>query len=415
MSVRYTSTPLEKILPVAGIRLGACAAQIKNWKRDDLLLIECSEGTTAAAVFTQNQFCAAPVLVDREHLQAQRRDKKSLRAVVVNAGNANAGTGAEGLERARQTCAEAAKLIGCAPEQIMVCSTGVILEPLPVGKILDGLPKAKEALGGAPANWVAAAKAIMTTDTAYKVVSEQILLDEIPVTITGIAKGAGMIHPNMATMLSFIGCDISIAPEIWQNLWKDIVEVTFNSVTVDGDTSTNDTMIAMATGAAAAMSISAEDDPRLVPLKAALLKVATHLAQALARDGEGSSKFMTLTVSGEDYALDKKVAFGIAHSPLVKTAFFASDPNLGRIICAVGNALPLGYDIGRVNMWLGDVQVIENGGRAASYKEEDGQRVMRNDEIEVKIDLGGGVASSATVWTCDLSHDYVTINAEYRT
>ena len=423
MPVCYTPSTVDDVLPVPGVRLGAVAARIKNWDRNDVLMIECVQGTTAAAVFTQNRFCAAPVLVDREHLLWQRQHGKSLRAVVVNAGNANAGTGASGLEDARRTCREAAALLNCAPEEVMVCSTGVIMEPLPIEKLLAGLPEALnrcgEESGTGAAAWLAAAQAIMTTDTVHKMVSARVMIDGVPVTVTGIAKGAGMIHPNMATMLGFIATDMPISASVWQPLLRDIADHSFNAVTIDGDTSTNDTLIGMATGQAKVSPLATSDDPRLPAFKEALLEVAVHLAKAIARDGEGATKFITIRVEGgTDVETCRQVALKVAHSPLVKTAFFASDPNLGRIVCAIGNAAPPELDVSRVRLWLDDVAVIVDGGRAPSYTEEAGQRVMRQPEITVRIDLGMNQdarrSAAATVWTCDLSHDYVSINADYR-
>jgi len=417
MPVRYQPASANMILPVAGIRLGVAAARIKNWSRNDLLLIDCDPGAVAAAVFTQNRFCAAPVIVSKEYLIAQHQQEKSLRGIVVNAGNANAGTGAEGIAHARQTCEEAAKLLLCSPDEIMVCSTGVIMEPLPLKRLIAALPNAVSNRDTSGEAWVVAAQAIMTTDTVHKAISKQIIVDGESVTITGIAKGSGMIHPNMATLLVFIACDVPIAAEVWQSIWREIVAHSFNSITIDGDTSTNDTLIAMATGQAKVPPFKNMHDPRLIDLKKGLLDVATSLAQAIVRDGEGASKFITVDVEGVNYEVCRRVAFSVAHSPLVKTAFFASDPNLGRIICAIGNAMPEAYDTGRVSLWLGDALVVDKGGRAASYREEDGQRVMAEEEIHVRIDLGHepNHKVKATVWTCDLSHEYVTINAEYRT
>ncbi|MDR0250274.1 MAG: bifunctional glutamate N-acetyltransferase/amino-acid acetyltransferase ArgJ [Burkholderiales bacterium] len=421
MPVCYTPSTVDDLLPVPGVRLGAVAVRIKNWQRNDVLVIECAAGTTAAAVFTQNRFCAAPVLIDREHLAWQQQHGKSLRAVVVNAGNANAGTGASGLENARHTCREMAALLECAPEEVMVCSTGVIMEPLPIDKLLAGLPEAlrhcgeeRESCADAAA-WLTAAQAIMTTDTVHKAASAQVMIDGVPITVTGIAKGAGMIHPNMATMLGFIATDMPIAASVWQPLLREIADASFNAVTIDGDTSTNDTLIGIATGQAKISPLTQSGDPRFPAFKEALREVAVHLAQAIARDGEGATKFITVRVEGGRNVEEcRQVALKVAHSPLVKTAFFASDPNLGRIVCAIGNAAPPELDVSRVRLWLDDVVVIVDGGRASSYTEEAGQRVMNQSEITVRIDLGMGGDAAATVWTCDLSHDYVSINADYR-
>jgi glutamate N-acetyltransferase/amino-acid N-acetyltransferase len=419
MPVCYTPSTVDDLFPVLGVRLGAVAARIKNWQRNDVLVIECAPGTTAAAVFTQNRFCAAPVLVGREHLAWQQQHGKSLRAVVINAGNANAGTGASGLNDARRTCREAAALLGCAPEEVMVCSTGVIMEPLPIDKLLAGLPEALrrcgEESGAGAAAWLTAAQAIMTTDTVHKATSAQVIIDGVSITVTGIAKGAGMIHPNMATMLGFIATDMPIVASVWQPLLREVADVSFNAVTIDGDTSTNDTLIGIATGQAKVSPLTQCDDPRLPVFREALREVAVHLAQAIARDGEGATKFITVQVEGgHNVEVCRQVALKVAHSPLVKTAFFASDPNLGRIVCAIGNAAPPELDVSRVRLWLDDVAVIVDGGRASSYSEEAGQRVMNQSEITVRIDLGMGGDAEATVWTCDFSHDYVSINADYR-
>jgi len=408
MPVRYTPPTPDQLLPVPGVTLGTAAAKIKNWERDDVLLAVFDPGTAAAGLFTQNRFCAAPVIVCRRHLE----HGAGIRALVVNAGNANAGTGAAGINAAETTCAAVASMLGCGLQQVLPFSTGVIMEPLPVAKIVAALPAARAAL--AADGWFAAVSAIMTTDTVRKGASRRVTIGDVPVTITGIAKGAGMIHPDMATMLSFIATDAPIAGELLATLTRGIADVSFNCATIDGDTSTNDSFVLAATGRAPMAPITDAGDARLAPLRAALAAVATELAQAIVRDGEGATKFITLRVDGgRDAAECRRVALGIAHSPLVKTAFFASDPNLGRIVCAIGNASALDLDPSRVSFWLDDVLVVENGARAASYAEEAGQRVMKNDEIAVRVALGRGDAS-ATVWTCDLSHDYVSINADYR-
>ncbi|MDH5247152.1 MAG: bifunctional glutamate N-acetyltransferase/amino-acid acetyltransferase ArgJ [Betaproteobacteria bacterium] len=408
MPVRYTPPRPEELLPVPGVTLGTAAAKVKNWERDDVLLAVFEPGTAAAGVFTQNRFCAAPVIVCRRHLERGA----GIRALVVNAGNANAGTGAAGIAAAEATCAAVASMLGCGLQQVLPFSTGVIMEPLPVARIVAALPAARAALS--PDHWFAAVSAIMTTDTVPKGASRRVVIDDVPVTITGIAKGAGMIHPDMATMLSFIATDAPIAAGLLATLTREIAESSFNCATIDGDTSTNDSFVLLATGRAPMAPIADAADPRLVPLRAALAAVAIALAQAIVRDGEGATKFITLRVEGgRDAAECRRIALGIAHSPLVKTAFFASDPNLGRIVCAIGNASAPDLDPSRVSFWLDDVLVVERGGRAASYAEEAGQRVMKNDEIAVRVALGRGDAS-ATVWTCDLSHDYVSINADYR-
>jgi len=408
MPVRYTSPRPQDLLPVPGVTLGAAAAKIKNWQRDDVLLVAFDEGTIAAGVFTQNRFCAAPVTVCRRHLAGTGR----VRALVVNAGNANAGTGEAGIDDAYATCNAVAATLGCNASEVLPFSTGVIMEPLPVAKIVAALPAAKEAL--APDHWFAAVSAIMTTDTVPKGASRRVTLDGVPVTVTGIAKGAGMIHPNMATMLSFVATDAPLEAGLLQGLTREIADVSFNCATIDGDTSTNDSFVIAATGKAALSRIERADDPRLAAIRAALTEVATELAQAIVRDGEGATKFITIAVEGgRDAAECRKVALGIAHSPLVKTAFFASDPNLGRIVCAIGNAAAPDLDPSRVSFRLDDVLVVDRGGRAPSYREEEGQRVMKQDEITVSVALGRGDAS-ARVWTCDFSHDYVSINADYR-
>jgi glutamate N-acetyltransferase/amino-acid N-acetyltransferase len=373
-----------------------------------VLLAAFDPGTVAAGVFTQNRFCAAPVIVCRRHLEGA----EGIRALVVNAGNANAGTGARGIADAEATCRAAATLVGCAPREVLPFSTGVIMEPLPVAKIAAALPAAHAAL--ASDHWFAAVSAIMTTDTAPKGASRRITVDGVPVTVTGIAKGAGMIHPDMATMLSFIATDAPVAGALLATLTREIADVSFNCATIDGDTSTNDSFVVAATGRAPMARITEAGDPRLPPLRAALAAVATELARAIVRDGEGATKFITLRVEGgRDAGECRRVAFGIAHSPLVKTAFFASDPNLGRIVCAIGNAAAPDLDPSRVSFWLDDVLVVDDGARAESYTEADGQRVMRGDEITVRVALGRG-AATATVWTCDFSHEYVRINADYR-
>ena len=412
MPVNYTPPTAEALLPVAGVVLGATAASIKNWARNDVLLVLCERGTAAAGVFTQNRFCAAPVIVCREHLARQHASGSDFRALIVNAGNANAGTGEHGLADARAECVAVARLVGCAPEEVLPFSTGVIMEPLPVEKIIRGLPAAQAATRAD--GWFAAASAIMTTDTVPKAASRRVDVGGVPVTITGIAKGAGMIHPDMATMLSFIATDAPIAAPLLSLIAREAADVSFNGATIDGDTSTNDSFVLAATAKAAIAPISAGSDPRLVPIRAAVESVAVALAQAIVRDGEGATKFIAIRVEGGRTVEEcRRIAFGIAHSPLVKTAFFASDPNLGRIVCAIGNTASADVDPAGVSFWLDEVLVVERGGRAASYREEDGQRVMKQQEIGVRVNLGRG-AAVATVWTCDFSHDYVSINADYR-
>jgi glutamate N-acetyltransferase / amino-acid N-acetyltransferase len=346
------------------------------------------------------------------HLAEQHERGLSFRALVVNAGNANAGTGEPGLADAHATCAHAAQRIGCMPEEVLSYSTGVIMEPLPVTKIVDALPTALETARAD--GWFAAASAIMTTDTVPKGASRRIAVDGVMLTVTGIAKGAGMIHPDMATMLSFVATDAPIDAGLLAGLARDVADVSFNGATVDGDTSTNDSFVIAATCKAQIPPIRLAADTRLNALRSAIEDVAIELAQAIIRDGEGATKFIAIRVEGgRDSDECRRIAFAIAHSPLVKTAFFASDPNLGRIVCAIGNAAAPDVDPSGVSFWLDDVLVVEKGGRAASYREEEGQRVMKQDEIAVRVDLGRG-RSAATVWTCDLSHNYVSINADYR-
>jgi len=412
MPVRYTPPTSDTLLPVAGVALGAAAAKIKNWERHDVLLVVCDPGTVAAGVFTQNRFAAAPVQVCREHLAAQVRSGGSLRALVVNAGNANAGTGEAGLADARAECVAVARLLDCAPEAVLPYSTGVIMEPLPVGRIIDALPAARAV--ARVDGWFEAANAIMTTDTVPKGASRRVNVDGVAITVTGIAKGAGMIHPDMATMLAFMATDAPIAADVLATLVREIAAVSFNGATIDGDTSTNDSFVLAATGRAALAPITSLGDPRLPAVRSAIEACAVELAQAIVRDGEGATKFIAIRVEGGANIDEcRRVAFGIAHSPLVKTAFFASDPNLGRIVCAIGNTAAPDTDVTRVSFWLDEVLVVDRGGRSATYREEDGQRVMKQDEITIRVDLGRGSAA-ATVWTCDFSHDYVSINADYR-
>ncbi len=408
MAVRLKAPAAEALFPVAGVELGWAEAGIRKNDRKDLLVIRVSGAASVAGVFTRNRFCAAPVQVCREHLAAS----VGVRALVVNTGNANAGTGEAGLADARACCAEVAKLLGCSAQQVLPFSTGVIMEPMPLQRLLAGLPGAVQRL--APDQWLAAAEAIMTTDTVPKAVSSRARIDGQEVTITGIAKGAGMIRPNMATMLGFIATDAAVAPELWRSLTNDIAEQSFNRITVDGDTSTNDSLVLIATGAAGHATIKTAADARVPALRAELTTVARQLAQAIVRDGEGATKFIEIVVEqarNEDEAA--RVAYAIAHSPLVKTAFFASDPNLGRILAAIGNAGIDDLDAGKVQLHLNDVWVARDGGRHPSYLEADGQRVMRGDEIRVRVQLGRGDAVES-VWTCDLSHEYVSINADYR-
>jgi glutamate N-acetyltransferase/amino-acid N-acetyltransferase len=413
MPVNLTALDPASLLPIAGVRLGIASAGIKKPGRRDLTLIELAPGSRAAGVFTQNRFCAAPVTVCKQHLGQMVQHGGDIRALVINTGNANAGTGEDGLHRARQTCEAVAQLMGCATEAVLPFSTGVILEPLPVDKILPALPAAQADL--APDHWPDAAHAIMTTDIVAKGASRQTQVGGKTVTVTGIAKGSGMIHPNMATMLGYVATDAAIAPGLMQQLVKAVADVSFNCVTVDGDTSTNDSFILIATGQAGNDEIDDDAGADYAALKTALSEVAIELAQAMARDGEGATKFITVAVEGgRDHAECKQIAYAIARSPLVKTAFFASDPNLGRILAAIGYAGVMDLDVNTLQVYLGDVLVAEKGGRAASYTEAQGAAVMHEAEITVRVVLNRG-SSQATVWTCDFSYDYVKINAEYRT
>jgi glutamate N-acetyltransferase/amino-acid N-acetyltransferase len=395
-------------LPVAGVALGFACANIKRENRKDLLVMELCAGAKVAGVFTTNRFCAAPVIVAREHLA----QADGIRALVINTGNANAGTGEQGLQDARSTCDALAGLLGCKSNQILPYSTGVIMEPLPVAKIAAGLPAAVANL--VPDNWLNAAEAIMTTDIVAKAISKQVVVDGVNITITGIAKGSGMIHPNMATMLGYIATDAGIAQPLLQQMVSTAANRSFNCITVDGDTSTNDALMLIATGKSALPEVNVADSTAYNTLLDAVSEVAIFLAQAIVRDGEGATKFITIAMEGgRDEAECKKIAYAIAHSPLVKTAFFASDPNLGRILAAIGYAGVSDLDVSALQVYLDDVLVAEKGGRAASYQEEDGQRVMQQSDITIRVVLGRG-AVNATLWTCDFSYDYVKINASYR-
>jgi len=390
--------------PVAGIRLAPVAAGIRYRNRDDLLLMEIAPGATTAAVFTQNAFCAAPVIVAREHLAREQPGY-----LLINAGNANAGTGLEGIEAARAACAAVARATGCAPAAVLPFSTGVIGEPLPIDRIAAAIPAALSGLSAD--NWPAAMRSIMTTDTVGKGCSRRFTWNGREATITGIAKGSGMIRPDMATMLAFIATDAVVPEPVLRATLASVVEETFNCITVDGDTSTNDALVVVATGRSGLVAAAGE---ALDVFRATLLEVCLFLAQAIVRDGEGATKFIAVTVTGADDREEaRRAAFTVAHSPLVKTALFASDPNWGRILAAVGRAGIDRLDVSRVTIAIGGVRIVEGGGRAASYTEEAGQRAMRESEIQIGIDLGRGGAS-ATVWTCDFSFEYVRINAEYR-
>ena len=412
MSVHLFPPLASDLHPIAGLRIGVTQAGIRKADRKDLTVVLIDEGASVSGVFTQNRFCAAPVQICREHLAAGQ----GIRAMLINTGNANAGTGQPGLMRARATCVAMAKALDIAPEQVLPFSTGVIMEPLPHDRIVAGLPAAIAAAGhaGTAQQWLEASEGIMTTDTVPKAASTQLQLSGVTVSITGISKGAGMIRPNMATMLGFLATDACVAPELMKELSLALAEGSFNRVTVDGDTSTNDSFVVIATNKASHAPINSLQSPEGHALFQAMLQVARQLAQAIVRDGEGATKFITIQVEGgRDSAECRQVAYAIAHSPLVKTAFYASDPNLGRILAAVGYAGVADLDQTGIDLYLDDVHVAIQGGRHPSYREEDGQRVMKQTEITVRVVLGRGNATD-TVWTCDLSHEYVTINADYR-
>lgn len=411
MPVNLVAPVAADLYPIAGVRIGVAEAGVRKANRKDLTVFLLDEGASVAGVFTQNRFCAAPVQISREHL-SQQQAGQPIRAMVINTGNANAGTGADGLARARSTCIALARQLSVAPEQILPFSTGVIMEPLPNDRIEAGLPAA--IADAQPGHWARAAEGIMTTDTLPKAFSAQAQIGGTTVSITGISKGAGMIRPNMATMLGFLATDACVAPAVMQQLARELADGSFNRVTIDGDTSTNDSFVVVATNKAAHAPITALDSAEGQALKAAMLAVSQKLAQAIVRDGEGATKFITVRVEGGKTGDEcRKVAYAIAHSPLVKTAFFASDPNLGRILAAVGYAGIDDLDQTGIDLYLDDVHVAVQGGRNPAYREEDGQRVMKQAEITVRVLLGRGDAAD-TVWTCDFSHEYVTINADYR-
>ena len=410
MAVNSPLPVAADLKPVAGIDIGFAQAGIKKPNRKDLLVMRLAPGATVAGVFTTNRFCAAPVQVCQAHLAAVSTGGAPIRALVINTGNANAGTGASGLAKAHDTCAALAGLLGCEAQQILPFSTGVILEPLPVEKIIAGLPKAIANLQ--PDNWFNAAEAIMTTDTQPKAASSTVTIGGHVVTMTGISKGAGMIRPNMATMLGYLAFDAKVAQPVLEKLVRHAADQSFNCISIDGDTSTNDSFMLIATGAGS-LEVTAIDTPEYLALRDAVTGLARTLAQMIIRDGEGATKFITITVEqGASVEECRKIAYSIAHSPLVKTAFFASDPNLGRILAAIGYA-GVDLDVSKLDLYLDDVWVAQNGGRNPDYLEADGQRVMQQSEITVRVTLGRG-AAVATVWTCDLSHEYVTINADYR-
>lgn len=410
MPVHLSPPDAASLHPVSGVRIGVAEAGIRKAGRKDLTVMLLDEGASVGGVFTQNRFCAAPVQVCREHLAAGA--EADIRALVINTGCANAGTGAAGLTAARRTCDALAAQLGVRPQQVLPFSTGVILEPLPLERLQAGLPAALA--DAQPAHWLKAAEGIMTTDTVPKARSVKASVGGAPVTVTGISKGAGMIRPNMATMLGFVATDACVAPGLMPQLARALAESSFNRVTVDGDTSTNDSFIVIATNKAAHAPVQSLQSPEGQALFAALLEVARWLAQAIVRDGEGATKFITVQVEGGQNAAEcRQVAYAIAHSPLVKTAFFASDPNLGRILAAIGYAGIADLDTEKIDLYLDGVHVATRGGRHPDYREEDGQRVMKQPEITVRVSLGRGAARE-TVWTCDLSHEYVSINADYR-
>jgi len=411
MAVNSPKPVAADLKAVAGIEIGVAEAGIKKPNRKDLLVLKLAPTATVAGVFTLNRFCAAPVQISKANLAAVTAGAEPIRALLVNTGNANAGTGESGLAAAQESCAALAELLGCTPQQILPFSTGVILEPLPVQRLVAGLPQAVAAL--TQDNWFSAAEAIMTTDTQPKAGSRTVTIEGHAVTLTGISKGAGMIKPNMATMLGFLAFDATVAQPVLDQLVKQAADKSFNCITIDGDTSTNDSFMLVATGAGS-LVIDSVDSPGYAELAAAVTELSTFLAQAIVRDGEGATKFMTVTVEdGRSMEECRKIAYSIAHSPLVKTAFFASDPNLGRILAAIGYAGVDDLDVSLLNLYLDDVWVAKNGGRNPDYQEQDGQRVMQQSEITIRVKLARGDAT-ATVWTCDLSHDYVSINADYR-
>lgn len=408
MPVNLVAPDGQSLSPIAGLRIGIAQAGVRKAGRKDLCVMLLDEGSHVAGVFTRNRFCAAPVQVCREHLA----DGRGIRAILINTGNANAGTGCDGVDRAKYSCRELAQRIGVNAAQVLPFSTGVIMESLPVDRIVAHLDAAIS--DAKEDNWLNAAEAIMTTDTLPKAASRKVSIGGRTVTVTGISKGAGMIRPNMATMLGYVATDACIAPEILQTLVRPVADQSFNRITIDGDTSTNDSFLLIATNKAGNACIASADSEDAQTLRQAVVEVAQTLAHAIVRDGEGATKFIAVRVEGGvDTEECRKVAYAIAHSPLVKTAFFASDPNLGRILAAVGYAGVDDLDQTRIDLYLDDVHVATAGGRHPAYREEDGQRVMRQSEITVRVLLGRGHAAD-TVWTCDLSHDYVTINADYR-
>jgi glutamate N-acetyltransferase/amino-acid N-acetyltransferase len=407
MPVKLTAPLASSLLPVKGVELGYAEAHVRKPNRKDVLVIKLVEGSHVTGVFTKNRFCAAPVVLCKDFLAQEA----GIRALLVNTGCANAGTGEDGLKRAQQSCDALANLLNINANQVLPFSTGVILEPLPVDKVVAGLPAAIANLK--EDNWLNAAESIMTTDIVAKGTSRRLDINGKQVTITGMSKGSGMIHPNMATMLGYIATDAAVSQVALESMIQYAVNKSFNCITVDGDTSTNDSLILMATNQAGNAEVK-ENSADYIALRDAFTEVAIELAQAIVRDGEGATKFMSIVVErGQSEEECRKVAYAIAHSPLVKTAFFASDPNLGRILAAIGYAGVDDLDVNTLDLYLGDVLVAEKGGRAASYVEEQGSAVMSESDILVRVVLNRGDAS-ATIWTCDFSYDYVKINADYR-
>lgn len=403
MPVNYLEKTAAQLADIAGVSLLVAQAGVKKPNHNDVTIITLEQGSTVGAVFTQNRFCAAPVHIAKQHLQQHH----GIRALIINTGNANAGTGMKGRHDAEKMCAAVAAKLGCQINQVLPFSTGVILEPLPIDKITNAVAHAT------PADWHTAARAIMTTDTVAKATHRQIFIDDQTISATGIAKGAGMICPNMATMLGFIATDAHITQSVLQQLTQEVANASFNCITVDGDTSTNDSFVIIATGKAGLPEIKHPSDPRYAQLRDFLAQVALELAQAIVRDGEGATKFITIEVHGAASHDDaQQIAYAIAHSPLVKTAFFASDPNLGRILAAIGYA-GVAVDTDQLRLYLDDVLVAEHGARAQNYTEQDGQRIMQQSEITIRVELNEGQAMGV-IYTCDLSHEYVSINADYR-
>jgi glutamate N-acetyltransferase/amino-acid N-acetyltransferase len=412
MAVNFPSIDPANLHPVAGVTLGWAEAGIRKPNRKDVLVIEIAEGATVSGVFTLNRFCAAPVTVCKNHLDQVRAGGKGIRALVVNTGNANAGTGEPGMTVARETCSALASLLELDASQILPFSTGVILEPLPLDRLIAGLPAA--IANQKDAHWFEAAQSIMTTDTLPKAASRQVQIDGHTVTLSGISKGAGMIRPNMATMLGFLACDAAVSQPVLDTLTKYVADRSFNCITIDGDTSTNDSFIVIASGKSTLPLIDSTNSPAYRALRDAVTEAAQEIAQLIVRDGEGATKFMTVTVEGGTSEAEcRLIAYAIGHSPLVKTAFYASDPNLGRILAAIGYAGVTDLDVNKIDLYLDDVLVAKSGGRNPDYREEDGQRVMKKSEILIRVVLGRGNAD-ATIWTCDFSHEYVSINADYR-